>query len=292
VADDGRLQQALGRAAARAAEILGQPEARVGAAGRLVLPDGRVCEGAVRADETHFPASLVKLFHAVAFLRAVAEGRLVENAEDSRALEALLRLSSNAADQYLLRRLCPPPPEAEAVPAPAFMAAREGLTEAWLALDPVAYRGLRVSNATIVDGPFGIEALAREALGRNRVTARAVLAVMRAIAGEGGLLSPVDAARLQGWMDRTWARPPCPAAGTAGQVDGFLTRAMPADAAVWSKGGWTEETRHDAVHARFAGGSRLLLVVLVSGRDLWHRDDVLPAFGAEVLAGLDLGERR
>lgn len=269
--------------------MMGRPDATVSAAARLLGADGHIAEAAIEPDAPHFPASLVKLFHAVAFLRAVADRRLVENGEDARALEALLRLSSNAADQYLLRRLCPPPPEVDVSPSPAFLAAREGLSEAWQALDPDAYGDIRVSNATYVDGPFGVEAEARRALGRNRMTARAGLAVMRAIAGEDGLLPAEGARRLQGWLDRGWARPPSPPAGTAGQVDGFLAQALPADAAVWSKGGWTDETRHDALHATFPDGSRLLLVVLISGTALWDRDDLLPTFAAELLAQVGRG---
>jgi hypothetical protein len=285
------MQAALSDAAAQTLDLLGQ-DALVSAAARLLLPEEGVTEAAVNPDALHFPASLVKLFHAASFLRAVASGAIVETAEDHRALEALLKLSSNDADQYLIRRLCPPPPEAIATPPPAHMAAREALSSAWHMLDPVAYRDLRVSNATYIDGPFGVEAETRRALGRNQMTARAVLAMLGAIAGGGDLLAADDAARMRGWLDRAWARPPSPAAGTAGQVAGFLAQAMPADAAVWSKGGWTEETRHDALRAVFPDGTRLTLVVLVSAGGLWGRDDILPSFAATFLAGIGLGERR
>lgn len=141
-----------------------------------------------------------------------------------------------------------------------------------------------MSNATYEDGPFGVEAQTRRMLGRNRMTARAGLAVLRGIAGEGPLLAPADTARMRGWLDRGWARPPDPGAGTPGQVAGFLAQAMPQDTAIWSKGGWTEEERHDALHATFADGSRLCLVVLISGRGLWGREDLLPAFAETILA--------
>jgi hypothetical protein len=284
------MQAALNDAAAQILDLLGQ-DALVSAAARLLLPDGGATEAAVNPDAPHFPASLVKLFHAVAFLRAVAAREIVETAEDQRALEALLKLSSNDADQYLICRLCPPPAEAIATP-PAHMAAREALSSAWHILDPVAYRDLRVSNATYIDGPFGVEAETRRALGPNRMTARAGLAILTAIAGDGDLLAAADAGRMRGWLDRAWARPPSPPAGTAGQVAGFLAQSMPADAAVWSKGGWTEETRHDALHATFPHGPRLMLVVLVSGGGLWGRDDLLPTFAATFLSQTGLGERR
>ena len=278
------MQAALAAAADRVRVLLDEPDATVSATARLVRFDGGTSEAAIAETLAHFPASLVKLFHAVAFLRGTAAGTLTETAEDCRALEALLRLSSNDADQYLMRRLCPPPPETLAEPPAAFMAAREALSTAWPAIDPLAYHDLRVSNATYEDGPFGIEAETGRSLGRNRMTARAGLAILRSIAGEDTLLAAADAARLRGWLDRTWARPPNPTAGTAGQVAGFLSQAMPPDAAVWSKGGWTEETRHDTLHATFAGGARICLVVLISGRRLWGRDDLLPAFARSVLA--------
>lgn len=277
------MQAALENGAAAVRRCVGAGPLRIGAAAQLLDPSGRATEAAIDAADLHFPASLVKLFHAVAFLQAVDAGALQEAPEDARALDALLRHSSNDADQYLMRRLCPPPPENGLPPPPAFVVARAALNDRWTALDPVAYAGLKIGNATYEDGPFGLEAETRRALGQNRMSARAGLAILKCIAGEDDLIAPESAARLRGWLDRAWARPPRPAAGVAGQVDGFLAAGFPAGAQIWSKGGWTETTRHDAVHALMPDGSRLFLVVLVSGSDLLERADLLPAFASAFL---------
>src|SRR5687768_18603021 len=45
------------------------------------------------------------------------------------------------------------------------------------------------------------------------------------------------------------------------QSHGFTGPAVPRGAKLWSKAGWTSQTRHDAAYIEFANGKKLVLII-------------------------------
>jgi hypothetical protein len=49
------------------------------------------------------------------------------------------------------------------------------------------------------------------------------------------------------------------------QAHGFTGSALPPDSKLWSKAGWTSDTRHDAAYVELPDGWRFVLVTFTSG---------------------------
>jgi beta-lactamase class A len=59
------------------------------------------------------------------------------------------------------------------------------------------------------------------------------------------------------------------------QVRSFSSPALPKDAKLWSKAGWTNEARHDAAYIELPNGARFVLVTFTMDHANDH--DIIPA---------------
>jgi hypothetical protein len=77
-------------------------------------------------------------------------------------------------------------------------------------------------------------------------------------------------------------RPLAPLREEENQVKEFIGEALPADAQLWSKAGWTSEVRHDVAYIELPAGRKFILVIFTRG----IADDVtlIPAITRNVLA--------
>src|SRR5262249_14147391 len=64
----------------------------------------------------------------------------------------------------------------------------------------------------------------------------------------------------------------------------FTAPALPPAAELWSKAGWTSETRHDAAFVELPGGHKFVLVTFTVGHA--NERGIIPAVAGEVIAGL------
>ena len=67
----------------------------------------------------------------------------------------------------------------------------------------------------------------------------------------------------------------------------YTGAALPNGAKLWSKAGWTSETRHDAAYVELPTGEKFVLVVFTVG----HANDkeIIPAVVKVLIAGLPAG---
>ena len=61
----------------------------------------------------------------------------------------------------------------------------------------------------------------------------------------------------------------------------YTGKALPEGAKLWSKAGWTSETRHDAAYVELPGGERFVLVVFTTDHANAH--DIIPALARAVI---------
>jgi len=231
-----------------------------------------------------YPASVVKLVYLVAVEAWLQRRLLVEGGELRRALEAMIRDSSNDATSLvvdLLSGTCSGPE----LPPERFApwAAQRRLVNEWLtSLAWPQWAGGNACQKTWGDGPYGRE---RQFYGgdrsnRNRLatdfTARLLLAVI-----EGSIVSPPACARMRDLLERS-LDPRMRAADPENQVDGFLGAGLPAGARLWSKAGWMSQARHDAAYVELEGGPSTLLVVFSEGPACAADDELLPAVAARL----------
>ena len=69
------------------------------------------------------------------------------------------------------------------------------------------------------------------------------------------------------------------------QAKGFTARALKPGAKLWSKAGWTSETRHDAAYVELPGGAKFILVTFTVGHA--NERDIIPSVARRVVAGME-----
>lgn len=286
---DGDLQALLAdslSAAAEEADLRAGHDGVVAACLAVVPEGGEAVGGGVQAGRLFYPASLVKLFHFVAYAAAVEEGGLVPVEEDERALGAMLRNSGDDADRYLLGRLTGAGPDvwAEGAELTGWLERRRGLNRAFEEMGVPEFQGIMVANPTFAEGPYGAEMRFRQAHGANRLSPAAVTRLMLMIAGFVPPRPP-RAGQALALMDRGAARR-TGASEVSAQVRGFLCQDVAEDAAVWSKAGWTASARHDVLFLRPRSGTGAALTVMTSGESFARSESFLPAVGRRIAPAL------
>ena len=228
-----------------------------------------------RADAQIYPASICKMAYLAALAAFEAQGTIVLDAEDHRAIKAMIAISSNEATAFLLGRLTNAHDGPSLAPAEleAWCEARRSV-QAWLdSLGLPAWHGSHLIHATYEDSPYGRAYQARAIRPGNTLSAEATAALLHEILR--GALPQRD--WMAAHLSRDWQRDLGPNA-EGDQVKGFLTEGIPADFRVWSKAGHTSKTRHDVIYAEGPDGRGMLLCVMTEGRWSADHDQHLPAF--------------
>ena len=236
-------------------------------------------------DRILYPASVVKLFYAVAVEQWLQRDLIPESEELRRAMHDMIADSSNDATGLVVDLLT------GTTSGPALHGERwelwtqqRRLINGWL--QSLAWPELEAVNCcqkTWGDGPYGREKMFYGADNSNRnglstaATARMLEAVMtRAV------VSPPACHRLQGLLRRSLDQHQrC--ADPENQVDGFLGEGLPDDALLWSKAGWMSQARHDA--AWFQASEQqppTLLVVFTTGPDRARDASLLPELARQL----------
>ncbi len=221
----------------------------------LTDPD-RPRTGSVRGDVPIYPASVIKLFFLAATHRWLEDGRLADTPELRRAMRDMIVDSSNDATHYLIDLLTgttsgPELPETE---LKAWFERRNAVTRHF---ESLGYSGVLAHKKPWGDGPYGRESQATKAFEprRNMLTTDATARLLAEIA----VGRSVSAARSAEMM-QLLARDP---ASTDEQAR-FSGPALPPGTRLWSKAGWTSQTRHDAAYVELPDERKYVIVVFTT----------------------------
>ena len=229
-----------------------------------------------RGDQLVYPASVVKVFYMVAIHAWRAQGRLRASPELDRALSAMIRESSNDATNYIVDLLSGATGGPE-LPHAAFnrwMARRQAVNRYFNAWQWPEFAGINVLQKTWDEGPYGREQQARTRIrnGRNLLTTDATARLLWAI-DRGAVVSRAASRAMMSLLER---KPRRGGENGENQISGFLGEGLPPGSRLWSKAGWTSDTRHDAALIELPSGRRFVCVVFTEGREQSTNKKLLP----------------
>ncbi len=237
-------------------------------------------QASYRGEVPIYPASVIKLFYLAAAHRWLEDGRFADTPELRRALRDMIVDSSNDATHYVIDLLTgttsgPELPEAE---LKTWVDKRAVVTRYFAGL---GYLDVNASKKPWGDGPYGRESQAIRAYEpkRNMLTTAATARLWVEIA-TGHCVTPTRSAEMMALLARD------PAAKTEDLDDQakFTGTELPAGARLWSKAGWTSQTRHESVYVELPNGRNYVLVVFTT--DHASERAILRNVAAVVAAGM------
>lgn len=217
----------------------------------------RPARASIRGAVPIYPASVIKLFFLAAAHRWLEDGRLADTPELQRALRDMIVDSSNDATHYVVDLLTgttsgPELPEPE---LQVWFERRNAVTNYFSSL---GFTGVLAHKKPWADGPYGREsqAIRLHEPKRNMLTTDATARLLAEIAA-GRCVSSARSAEMLALL----ARAPATKDGARDEQATFTGPALPPGAKLWSKAGWTSQTRHDAAYIELPDGRKLVLVI-------------------------------
>jgi hypothetical protein len=241
-------------------------------------------QGSYRGGEPVYPASIVKIFYLAASHRWLEDGRLKDTEELRRAMRDMIVHSYNEATGYVVDMLTNTTSGPE-LPSAELAAWNERRNEVNRYFASLGFVGININRKTWCEGPYGRESQpvnAGRANQRNQLTTDATARLLTEIV-IGEAVTPERSRE----MLHLYRRDPFdPAAGV--QAREYTGAALPPGAKLWSKAGWTSETRHDAAYVELPTGERFVLVTFTVGHA--REKEIIPAVACLVMEGLRSAE--
>jgi hypothetical protein len=232
-----------------------------------------------------YPASVIKLFYLQAAHQWMQDGRLADTPELRRAMRDMIVDSSNDATSYIVDALTGTTSGPEL--------AEEELRQWWERRSAVqryfaglGYLGVTATRKPWNEGPYGREVQAAKAFPprSNQLTTEATARLLFEIASG----QAVSTERSKQMLELMWRDLTVPVRNREDQTFGFTGIALAeppvAGAKLWSKAGWTSQTRHDAALVELADGRKFVLVVFTTGQA--NERGIIPTVARVVMEGL------
>jgi hypothetical protein len=230
--------------------------------------------GDYHGDAPFYPASVIKIF----FMADTFLQKKFDTPDVARAMREMIGVSDNDAAAYIVDILANTEPGPDLAPRELqrFIDQRRTINNDFTRL------GYDIS-AMCKPWSFGPYGRDRQVLGpnrenRNRLTSNATASLMTWIARRRAPESDL--------MLDFLARPLNPLRADENQVKEFIGEAVPVDAKLFSKAGWTSEVRHDATYFELTDGRKFVLTIFTRGQaaDL----KLVPAIARNVLTELGI----
>jgi hypothetical protein len=214
----------------------------------------------VRGDVPIYPASVVKLFYLAAAHRWMEDKKLTDTSELRRAMKDMIVDSSNDATAYIVDLLTGTTsgPELSDAEIKIWFEHRNAVNRYFASL---GYAGINVNKKPWGDGPYGRETQATQLFEpkRNQLTTDATARLLADIA-TGKCVTAARSAEMMQLLSRD----PATKDSDPDNQAKFTGPALPPGAKLWSKAGWTSQTRHDAAYIELPNGAKFVLVVFTT----------------------------
>jgi hypothetical protein len=246
-----------------------------------ITDKGDSLSGSYRGNVGIYPASVVKLFYLVATHRWLEDGKLEDTPELRRALKSMIEVSSNDATGYVVDVLSGTSSGIE-------LSGKELKDWEWKRnavnryFASLGYNDTNTVQKTFCEDAFGREHAFRGPNGenRNRLTTDSTARLLSEIA-TGRAVTAARSSQMMDLLKRDFSGT---SKDTDDQAHGFTGIALSPGMRLWSKAGWTSETRHDAAYIELPNGKRFVLVTFTVGHA--NEREIIPAVATSVLEKL------
>ncbi len=229
-----------------------------------------------RSDERIYPASVIKLFYLAAIHRWMEDGKATDTPELRRAMKDMIVESLNEATGLVVDTLTgttsgPEMPDAE---LKIWWEKRNAVNHYFTSL---GYTNINVSKKPWCEGPYGREMQATKAFEprRNALTTDATARLMSEIVTHK-VVTPARCDQMMELLHRDMDDK------NNAQAHSFIGAGLPHGSKLWSKAGWTSETRHDCAYVELPNGAKFVLTVFTVN----HANDkeIIPFVARTVVA--------
>ena len=205
-----------------------------------------------------YPASVIKLFYLEAAHRWMEDRKIADTPELRRALSDMIVLSYNEATSYVIDVITGTSSGFE-LPASEMKEWSHRRNAINRYFESRGYTNINANQKPWGEGPYGRERIfvGETFANRNLLTTDATARLFTEI-----VLGKAVSAKRSADMLALLARDPfTPTKDPDDQAHGFTGPAVPRGAKLWSKAGWTSDTRHDTAYIEFPNGKKLVLVI-------------------------------
>ena len=235
-------------------------------------------------EKLFYPASIVKLFYAVAIEAWLQKDLLIDSLELQRALNAMVKHSSNDATSLIIDLLT------GTTSGPSLLGERwdtwqkqRQIINKWLKnFKWPEFERINCCQKTWGDAPYGREKdFYKKNANRNALTSAATARLLEEIM-TSNIISPLASKRLQNLLSRSLDKN-ARKKDDQNQVDGFLGEGLSQSSKLWSKAGWMSQARHDAGWwCSSPNKTPMLLVVFSNGEQMANDTFLLPSISEEL----------
>lgn len=234
--------------------------------------------GSHRGTEPIYPASVVKLFYLEAAHRWMDQGKIADTPELRRAMRDMIVDSYNEASHYIVDLLTDTTSGPELPPDEmrAWEHQRNAVNRYFAAR---GFENLNINQKPWCEGPYGRERIfvGEKYTNRNALTTDATAILTTEIV----LGQAVNEKRSAEMLDLMKRDPFSETKDPDDQSHGFTGSAVPKGANLWSKAGWTSQTRHDAAYIELPNGAKFVLVTFTINHANERR--IIPAIARVIL---------
>lgn len=232
-----------------------------------------------RGEERIYPASVVKMFYMVALHQWYADGRLKPSPALARAESDMIVHSYNEPTQYIVDALTDTHngEELSAKDLEKYGKKRDIVNRYFQSL---GYKNINVNQKTYEESLYGRERQWWDGgKKRNVLTTDAVARLLCEIA-LGKAVSKEHSAKMLELMKRDFMSPDDGTRDQAHDFTGVALKDFPT-AKLWSKAGWTTETRHDAAYIELPNGKKFIVVIFTTG--FANEREILPFAAGKII---------
>jgi beta-lactamase class A len=234
-----------------------------------------------RGDIPIYPASVIKLFYLVAAHQWMEEGKIKEAPELRRAMRDMIVDSYNEATHYIIDLLTETTsgPELPEDQMKQWEFNRNAINRYFQSR---GFADINANQKPWCEGPYGRERVfvGEKLTNRNTLTTDTTARLLSEIA-LGRAVSQKRSVEMLELMARD---PFTPAKDPDDQAHGFTGSAIPNGGKLWSKAGWTSETRHDAAYVELPGGAKFVLVIFTVNHA--SERDIIPTLARGIISDI------